>query len=134
MDRQPPGFAHSRAFFEIAIALEEGFREIGLRAPIVRDVEEIGGHGIALGCNLIPEFGMSNLPDSLIMFNPEQIQPDSVWMTPAYIDLLRSHPVYSGAIILGETWPLKKGLSTRWITRSTTAAPACSKPGASTSS
>ncbi len=90
----PPGFAHSRAFDEIAIALKEGFDKIGFRTPIVRDAEEIGGQGIVLGCNLIPEFGLSNLPDNLIMFNMEQIQADSCWMTPAYLDLLKAYPVW----------------------------------------
>ncbi len=90
----PSGFVHSRAFDDLAAVLKEGFEGIGCRAAIARDPREIRGRGIVLGCNLIPEFGLSHRSDNLIMFNMEQIQHGSHWMTPAYLNLLKAHPVW----------------------------------------
>ncbi len=51
----PPGFVHSQAFDEVAIALKSGFSKLGFHVPVVRDVKNITGQAIVLGCNLIPK-------------------------------------------------------------------------------
>ncbi|MBN2398069.1 MAG: glycosyltransferase family 1 protein, partial [Deltaproteobacteria bacterium] len=90
----PPGYNHSHAFDEIALGLQCAFRELGYEAPAVRAVDEIEGRPIVLGCNLIPHLGALRIPEGAVMYNLEQIQPSSPWMTPRYIDLLRSYEVW----------------------------------------
>jgi hypothetical protein len=94
----PDGYKHSRAFDEIAAGLRCAFREIGCEAPVVRDVLEITGRPVILGCNLIPRLCGVRIPERAVMYNLEQIQSSSSWMTEDYIDLLRSFEVwdYSG--------------------------------------
>jgi hypothetical protein len=47
-----------------------------------------------LGCNLIPHLRSPDLPGNLILFNLEQIQLDSPWMLPSYLEILRAYPVW----------------------------------------
>jgi len=90
----PPGYLHSRAFDEIAIGLNSGIFKLGFEAPIVRDVKDILGKSIVLGCNLIPQLGLSDIPKDLILFNLEQIQLGSPWMSQSYLNILKSYPVW----------------------------------------
>ena len=90
----PDGYEHSRAFDEIATGLRYAFRDIGCEAPVVRDVREIRGRPIILGCNLIPRLCGVRIPEGAVMYNLEQIQPSSPWMTEDYIGLLRSFEVW----------------------------------------
>ena len=90
----PPGYVHSRAFDEIAIGLKSGILRLGFEAPIVKNVKEDSSQVIVLGCNLIPQIGLSDIPRNLILFNLEQIQLDSPWMSQSYLNMLRSYPVW----------------------------------------
>lgn len=90
----PPGYVHSRVFDEIAIGLNSGFSGLGFEAPIVRDVKDIVGKAIVLGCHLIPHLNLLDIPKNLILFNLEQIQLDSFWMSQSYLDILRNYPVW----------------------------------------
>ncbi len=89
-----PGYNHSHAFDEIALGLQCAFRALGYEAPVVRATDEIRGRPIILGCNLIPYLGAFHIPEGAVMYNLEQIQPSSPWMTPDYINLLRSYEVW----------------------------------------
>ena len=90
----PPGYVHSRAFDEIAIGLKSGILRLGFEAPIVRNVKDNSSQVIVLGCNLIPQIGLSDIPKNLILFNLEQIQLDSPWMSQSYLNMLKSYPVW----------------------------------------
>lgn len=90
----PSGYVHSRAFDEIAIGLNSGVSKLGFEAPIVRSAKDIVGQAIVLGCNLIPQLGLLDIPKNLILFNLEQIQLDSPWMSQSYLSILRSYPVW----------------------------------------
>ena len=63
----PPGYVHSHVFDEIAIGLHNGILKLGFEAPIVRDVEDIVGQAIVLGCNLIPQLGVSDISKNLLI-------------------------------------------------------------------
>jgi hypothetical protein len=89
----PPGYPHSRCFEETAQSLQAAFAALGFDAPLLTDPENIRDIGIALGANLLP-FLPSLPPVRLILYNLEQIQPGSPWLQPAYIDLLRTYPVW----------------------------------------
>jgi len=90
----PPGYVHSSAFDEIATSLNCGISKLGFEAPIVTNVKDIVGQAIVLGCNLIPQLGLSDIPKNLILFNLEQIHLDSPWMSQSYLNILRSYPVW----------------------------------------
>jgi hypothetical protein len=89
----PPGYLHSRCFEEVALALGEAFAELGHTAPIVTDPAAIEGTAVVLGANLLPHMPQP-LPERLILYNLEQVQPGSPWFDQAYIDLLRRYPVW----------------------------------------
>jgi len=88
-----PGYSHSQAFDELALALSAAFGRLGIDAPVVRDTSQFGERTIVLGSNLLPHV---TVPQSahLILFNLEQILPNSPWLTEAYLALLRRYPVW----------------------------------------
>jgi len=90
----PPNYIHSRAFDEVAVGLKSGIFKLGFKIPIVRNVKDVYGQAIVLGGNLIPRLGLSDIPKNLILFNLEQIQLDSPWMSQSYLDILRAYPVW----------------------------------------
>ncbi|MDE3038674.1 MAG: hypothetical protein KGJ21_09540, partial [Pseudomonadota bacterium] len=74
-------------------ALQASFAELGHDAPIVTDPALIKGWAVALGANLLPRMSMA-LPDKLILYNLEQVQPVSNWFMPEYPALLKRYPVW----------------------------------------
>src|SRR3972149_9153959 len=90
----PPGYAHSRAFDEVALGLSSAFRSLGYHAPIIHEFEHITNYPIILGGNLIPSEHFVRLPRTAIIYNLEQIQIGSPWITENYLRLLRSCEVW----------------------------------------
>src|SRR5689334_15961752 len=89
----PPNYIHSHAFDEVAIALDAAFRALGRDAEVVREPSRLGDVTIVLGANLLTH-GTVPADKRLILFNLEQITPNSVWLTDAYLALLGCHPVW----------------------------------------
>jgi hypothetical protein len=92
----PPGYIHSRCFEEVALGLHEAFAALGYDAPVVTDRRAIRGTPIVLGCNLLPQMGLTPPPDA-ILYNLEQIVEGSAWINSAYLDLLRRYRVWDYA-------------------------------------
>lgn len=95
----PAGYPHSAAFDEIALGLHHAFESLGLQAPIVRHVDDITGTPIVVGANLIGGFVdtleiADVLPEDSIIYNLEQIDPTSAWMTDRYLGLLNRFRVW----------------------------------------
>lgn len=95
----PAGYPHAHAFDEIAIGLHHGFEALGYRAPIVRKLEEVEGTPIVVGGNLLGQFSdtlavAEQLPADTVIYNLEQIDADSEWLTDKYLDLLRRFRVW----------------------------------------
>jgi hypothetical protein len=90
----PPGYVHNQAFNEVALSLNCAFRALGFHAPIVYNFEKITAYPIILGCNLIPSMDFVKLPKTSILYNLEQIQIGSPWITENYLNLLRSYEVW----------------------------------------
>jgi hypothetical protein len=86
----PPGYSHSRCFEEVALALSEAFAALGTPAPVVTDVRAVRGRAIVLGGNILPFWNVP-LPPDLVLYNLEQIGPDT---DAEYLALLRRHPVW----------------------------------------
>jgi GT2 family glycosyltransferase len=88
-----PGNIH-HTFDEIALGLKAAFRKLGFDAPVVTDPDNISGTAIVLGCNRLAKLQISELPENIILYNLEQVQPNSPWLNDNYLELLRSHPVW----------------------------------------
>jgi hypothetical protein len=89
----PPNYIHSQAFDEVAQGFNAAFRALGLAADIVRESSQLGDVTIVLGGNLLSAVPVP-AGKRLILFNLEQIAPNSPWLTDAYLALLRRFPVW----------------------------------------
>lgn len=89
----PPNYIHSQAFDEVALGFDAAFRALGRQAEIVREPSRLGDVTIVLGCNLLSAVPVPQ-GRRLILFNLEQITPNSPWLTDAYLSLLRRYPVW----------------------------------------
>jgi hypothetical protein len=89
----PPNYQHSHAFDEVAVSLDAAFSALGLQCAIVREPSRLGDLTIVLGGNL-----MSAVPPPegkrLVLFNLEQIMPNSTWLTADYLSLLGRYPLW----------------------------------------
>jgi hypothetical protein len=90
----PPNYLHSHAFDEVAIGLHAAFRALGLDADVVHDSSRLGDVTIVLGCNLLKGVAAPPPDKRLILFNLEQITPNSPWLTQDYLALLGRYPVW----------------------------------------
>lgn len=89
----PPNYTHSQVFDEVALGLHAAFHALGLDAEIARDSARLGDVTIVLGCNLLASVPVPP-GKRLVLFNLEQITPNSPWLNDAYLALLRRYPVW----------------------------------------
>lgn len=80
-----PGYPHSQAFDMVALCLRDSIRDLGYSSEIVY----IPQPGIVLGAHLISE-----IPPGSIIYNLEQITPQSCFITREYLNMLRNHRVW----------------------------------------
>lgn len=89
---QPPGYAHSAAFAELAEGLAAAFSALGASVDAAVNQPLLGdGVNIVFGAHLIAA-GVA-LPGNTIIFNLEQLN-SGVLVQPHYLDLLRRHVVF----------------------------------------
>ena len=88
----PPGYVHARAFDEVRDALVHALRELGHDA-IVCDVPTADRQLIVLGTNLLQRHPVE-LPHDAVLYNLEQVERGSVWMTDEALAPLRRHRVW----------------------------------------
>jgi len=88
----PVQWVHVRAFDEVAEAVHAGLVESGLECE--RSVGRLaeGRTNIVFGAHLLPAGTV--LPSDAILYNLEQIVDGALWVTPAYLELLRRHRVW----------------------------------------
>ena len=89
----PPGYVHSGAFREVAEAVHHGLRALGHDSVLTDELAPRGRRAIVLGSNLLPAVKRRPRPDA-ILYNLEQIDPGSPWLTPALLELFRRHEVW----------------------------------------
>lgn len=89
----PSGYLHSRCFEEVALALHCAFKTLGYDAPIHTQPPQDSSQVLVLGTNLLTRI-TEPLPEQMILYNLEQIEKTSGWITPAYIQLLKRHAVW----------------------------------------
>lgn len=90
----PEGYTHAHCFDEIGFAIASALTRSGHRCSVVRKPEDARGRTIVLGPNLLAEPMLDQLPRDLILYNLEQIDSGSPWLTERYLALLRRYPVW----------------------------------------
>ena len=86
-------YRHYRAFDEIALSFKDSLNELGYACRLTGRISEIEGTPIVFGANLLGDEAQ-HLPDDTIIFNLEQVSPDSPWMKNQYPDLLKRFRVW----------------------------------------
>ncbi len=90
----PFGYAHSRVFDEIALALRDGLMGLGVEAAITYYPWGLCDKTIILGSQLLAAVPPVELPPDAILYNLELVDPESPWITPEYLKLLGAHQVW----------------------------------------
>lgn len=85
----PTGYSHSRAFEDVALALQSAFIDLGHSCTLVRSSFACRGRTIILGANLLRHLPVQDYPDDMVIWNLEQIFPGSPWLSDGYINLLK---------------------------------------------
>jgi hypothetical protein len=88
---EPSGYLHVRGLDPVARLVDGALRELGLDSRIASRPEPMS-RSIVFGAHVLPE--RASLPADAVLFNLEQIDVDSPWLTAGYRDLLRRHPVW----------------------------------------
>ena len=78
----PPGYPHAEAFREVAESLVAALRDLGHDALLARGFEAGERRAIVFGANLLERAGIEPPPDA-ILYNLEQVTPDSPWFPAA---------------------------------------------------
>lgn len=89
----PPGYIHSAAFTEVAESLCYGLLSLGHDCVLTTEGQLSGRQHIVLGSNLLPLYPLPLAPEA-ILYNLEQVQHGSSWITPAQLDVFRRHVVW----------------------------------------
>ncbi len=88
-----PGYAHSGAFAEVAEGLHYALLALGHDCILTDRLDLVDRRTIVLGSNLLNRFGLQP-PEGAILYNLEQVDDDSVWMTSSLFELFKHHPVW----------------------------------------
>lgn len=90
----PPGYIHSAAFAEVAETVHYGLAALGHDSVLTSGlVPELGRRPVIFGANLLAQLKLKP-PPGAILYNLEQVQQGSAWLTPALLDLFRHYPVW----------------------------------------
>lgn len=87
----PPDYPHSQCFEEISQSLRDAFVEIGYPCT-AGSIPNPAATNVILGANLL-QYSREEIPKSYIVYNLEQISPNSPWLTLSYLDFLRESSV-----------------------------------------
>lgn len=90
----PPRYVHSRCFEELSLGLAAGLRELNYQVRETTRPDEIVGRAILLGGHLLPYHPHSPIPADAIIYNTEQVDRHSDWITGGYIGLLKRRVVW----------------------------------------
>lgn len=82
------GYPHTQAFDTVALCLRESIHDMGFESKIVH-TPDIKRNHIVLGAHLL-----SSVPAGCIIYNLEQITPESFTLTDTYIEILKKNCVW----------------------------------------
>lgn len=89
----PPGYLHSAAFQETAESIHHGLRALGHDSILTGETHIPGRRHVLLGANLLPHVKPALAADA-ILYNLEQVEEGSEWMSPAMLQLFRQHTTW----------------------------------------
>ena len=90
---RPPGYVHAEGLTEIAECVFFGLRRLGLKA-FYREPPDCPVRQIVLGAHLLDAHGLAALPPDAIIYNSEQFDDDSRWLTSHYVGALKQRQVW----------------------------------------
>lgn len=90
---RPPGYAHADALTEFAEGVYYGLRRLGVRA-FYRDAPDCPARAIVFGAHLLDERALEALPADAIIYNSEQVDATSPWLTGPYFRALARRDVW----------------------------------------
>ena len=90
---RPPGYVHAEALTELAECVYFGLRRLGVPA-FYREAPDRPARQIIFGGHLLTEEAMQGLAPTAILYNSEQIFPDSPWLRSAYLEGLKTREVW----------------------------------------
>ncbi|AFZ20701.1 hypothetical protein [Allocoleopsis franciscana] len=88
-----PDYVHSEAFREIGETIHYALLEMGHDSLLTSQINIPARQHIILGSNLLP-FCNIKIPVNSIIYNLEQVSPDSPWFQPNILDILRQYVVW----------------------------------------
>lgn len=90
---RPPGYVHAGALTEFAESTYHGLRRLGLD---VQFTDSFSGpaRAIIIGGHLLGAAAVQTLPPDAVVYNSEQIGPDSPWIGRPYMQILRTREVW----------------------------------------
>lgn len=87
----PAAYTHASALDEVIESFAAGMHDNGCRIyPAVNELRP-GMDNVVFGAHLLPPHQLAKLPDSVILYNFEQLSAESAWMKKDYLDALASH-------------------------------------------
>lgn len=87
----PAAYAHASALDEVIEGFAAGMHDLGCRIhPAVNELRP-GMDNVVFGAHLLPPEQLAKLPESVILYNFEQVSAESAWMKKDYLDALASH-------------------------------------------
>jgi hypothetical protein len=90
---RPEGYIHAEALTEIAECVYFGLQRLGVKA-FFREPPDRPVRQIVLGAHLLDAQGLDALPADAIIYNSEQIDDDSRWLTSQYVGALKKRTVW----------------------------------------
>ncbi|HEY5055924.1 MAG TPA: methyltransferase domain-containing protein [Acidobacteriaceae bacterium] len=90
---RPPDYVHAEGLTEIAECVHFGLRRLGVRS-FYRDPPDGPARQIVLGAHMLDAAQLEALPADAILYNSEQMDADSRWLTGPYIAALKRHTVW----------------------------------------
>lgn len=89
----PPTNRHAEATREVAESIHFGLMALGHDSILSTRTDNPDRRHVILSGNLLPGYSRPLAPDS-ILYNLEQVSPDSPWFPPAMLDLFRQYQVW----------------------------------------
>ncbi|MEU4313316.1 hypothetical protein [Nocardia sp. NPDC024068] len=89
----PPSYQHREAFREVAETVDIALRRLGHDSVLTDELRVPGRRPIVFGSNTLSWWGLE-VPDDAVLFNLEQIAPESEWVTEELLSLFRRHIVW----------------------------------------
>ncbi|HTV77205.1 MAG TPA: methyltransferase domain-containing protein [Steroidobacteraceae bacterium] len=90
---RPQGYVHAEALTEVAECVYYGLKRLGVQA-FHQTAPDRTARQIVLGAHLLDAAGLAALPADAIIYNSEQIDDDSRWLTSPYVGALKERTVW----------------------------------------